>query len=334
VIERRRLGRALCALALACASSLASAARAQSAPAGDARVVLVSVPDCMGASGQAMKDLVALELAPRMRVIAQSTEPVLSGTVRCDDGAALVRLTVEDPARAEPLHVELDLAGAAPLARARLLALTLAELITTSQIEHGPNSANPAPSDAAAAPQPDPDEASEASGPSALQLWLAPSVSIAGAPATALLGADLGAAHALGPLLLVLDLQARFGQSDRTASEVALRSFSAGVAVMPLLIDRSVQVSAGVGLRVGHVAMTASSRSAALAADDLAGVWLGPAALAALSLPLAGATALRFAFEAGYFARSVVGSDERGEERMALRGAWLSASLGLALRML
>ena len=327
--------RVVLALIAACSCSVASVTTAQSAPPNDARVVLLNVPDCLGASGQAVKDLVALELAPRMRVvdaIGETAEPVLSGSVQCAEGAPLVVLSVVDPARAEPLQVELDLAAAAPLARARLLALTLAELITTSQLEQPPPAA---PKPEAPSPQPEPDEPSESSASSALQLWLAPALSIAGTPTTALLGADLGAAYALGPVLLVLDAQARFGQSDRAISEVALRSFSAGAGVMPILIDASsVQLSAGAGFRIGHIAMIGRSSSAALAADDLSGIWLGPALLAALQLPLAGWSALRIAVEGGYIARPVVGLDEQGAERMALRGVWLSASLGLALRML
>jgi hypothetical protein len=307
---------------------------AESAPPQDARVVLLDVPDCFGAPGQAVKDLVALELAPRMRVVysvEETAEPALSGSVQCAQGAPLVVLTVSDPARAEPLRVELDLAAAAPLARARLLALTLAELITTSQLEQPPPAA-PKPEEPSL--QPEPDEPSEPRPSSALQLWLAPALSIAGAPATALLGADVGAAYALGPVLLVLDAQARFGQSDRAVSGVAIRSFAAAAAVMPRLIQSSVQLSAGAGFRIGHIAMTGSSKSAALAADDLSGVWLGPALLAALQLPLAGPSALRVALEGGYVVRSVVGLDEQGAERMALRGPWLSASVGLALGLL
>jgi len=293
----------------------------------------------LGAPGQAVRDLVALELAPRMRVTDASAEPVLSGSVQCSEGAPLVLLTVRDPARAEPIHVELDLAAAAPLARARLLALTLAELITTSQLEQPP----PAKPSAEPKPEPEPepgvqpesDDPAQARGSSALQLWLAPALSIAGAPATALLGADLGATYALGPVLLAFDAEARFGQSDRTASEVSLRAFSAGAAVMPLWIDgNGAQLSAGAGFRIGHIAMAGSSSSDAIAADQLSGVWLGPALLAALRLPIGGPSALRIALEGGYVARPVVGLDERGVERMALRGPWLSASVGLALGLL
>jgi hypothetical protein len=334
-VMRARSVRAL-TLAFAFACSTSSSARAQEpSPPPEPRAVLVTVPDCLGAPGRAVKDLVALELAPRMRVIDASTEPVLSGSVRCAEDAPLVVLTVSDPARAEPLHVELDLAAAAPLARARLLALTLAELITTSQLEQPPpSSAPPAPpSDAGA--QPEPDQPAGLRSSSALQLWLAPALSIAGAPATALLGADLGAAYALGPVLVVLDVEARFGQSDRTASEVSLRAFSAGAALMPLWIDgRGAQLSAGAGFRIGHIAMTGSSSNDAVAADQLSGVWLGPALLAALQLPLAGPSALRLALEGGYVARPVVGLDERGAERMVLRGPWLSASVGFALELL
>jgi len=311
-------------------SLFTSVAAAQAEP----RAVALEVPDCMGAAGSEVKHLVALELAPRMRVSETSQ---LTGSVQC--GSSLAIVAVDDPARAEPLRVEVALAAAAPKARARLLALTLAELITTSQLEHAPapSPAPEAPADEAAQADDDDDadadESSSSGRAPALHLWITPSVSIAGTPTTPLIGGDLGASHVLGPVAIAFDLQARFGQSDDTNAETAVRSLSASLAVMPLILNDGVQLSAGAGLRVGHIAMTASSLSAGIEGVTHSGVWLGPAALAALHVPVLGVTALRFAFEAGYFARSVVGLDERAADQLAFRGVWLSTSIGLALRM-
>lgn len=325
-------------LSLALASLLwTGIAAAQDAP----RAVVLHVPDCMGISGSAVRELVALELTPRLQVIEASTEPALTGTVACAEAPAPVLLTVEDPAHATPFRVELDLAAAAPLARPRLLALTLAELITTSQLEHP--QAKPATSTtepaapaseteaAQAESRDDDDDADSARRSHALQLWVAPAFAIAAAPATPLFGADLGAAYALGPVLLAIDLQAQLGQNARTSSDVALRSLSAGLAVLPIVLEDGVQLSAGAGLRAGHVELAASAAREDLTAEDFSGFWLGPMALAALHLPFSDAVALRFAIEAGYVARNVVGRDQLGAERLALRGPWLTLALGFAL---
>ena len=53
--------------------------------------------------------------------------------------------------------------------------------------------------------------------------------------------------------------------------------------------------------------------------------------MAALQLPLATPTLLRITIEGGYVARPIVGFDEDGVDRLALRGPWLSLALGLAL---
>jgi hypothetical protein len=250
--------------------------------------------------------------------------------VQCDATTAL--LTVEDPARADALRVEIDLAAAAPLARPRLLALTLAELITTSQLEQPAQPAAVAQPEAAQ-PEPADDETDDglASATPSLQLWVAPALSIAGTPTLPLLGGDVGLSYALGPVLLAIDGQARFAQNDRTASEIALRALSAGLAVMPLLIDRGAQLAVGAGARVGHVALMATAHDPAITADSLTGIWLGPMAAASLHLPFVDAVALRFALEAGYFARPAVGRDQLGAERLALRGPWLSLGVGIAL---
>jgi hypothetical protein len=214
-----------------------------------------------------------------------------------------------------------------------LLALTLAELITTSQLEQ-PIAPAPVATPEAAQPEADDDDDRETRAAPALQLWVAPSLSIAGAPVLPLVGGDIGISYALGPVLLALDGQARFAQSDRASSEIAVRALSAGLSVMPLWLDDGVQLAAGAGVRAGHIALSATSHDPNLIATDVLGLWLGPMAVASLRLPFSAAIALRFALEAGYFARPAVGLDASGGERIALRGAWLSLGAGIMLGLL
>ncbi len=316
-------------------TELGSAATTRAQPSAEVvnDAVVLSVPDCLGASGAEIRKLVALELAPRMRVLdtADARTATLSGTVHCAVPHATV--AVDDPAHAHPLRVELDLAAAAPEARERLVALALAELITTSQLERA--AAQSRAAEAATHEETPASNDTDQPRVGSFQLWVAPSFSVAGDPVAPLLGGDLGASHGLGPLLLSLDLQAQFGQSERAASEVSMRMLSACFGIAPLLLKRSLQLSAGIGLRVGHVHLSASAQRSSLQGDQLSAFWLGPALFAALQLPVAraSATALRVAIEAGYVARPVVGLDERAQERMALRGAWLTVALGVALRM-
>jgi hypothetical protein len=312
--------------------AIAHAAHAQQAEDG----VVLHVPDCLGASGAEVKKLVSLELAPRLRVLDEGG--ALRGRVVCS--APRVTISVEDAARATPLRIELDLQAAAPEARQRLLALTLAELISTRQLERAENArvARAHAQQAAQAEQDASDEAAasdsddaSASDQAPLQLWLAPAVSLTAAPMTPLFGGAGGAAHAVGPLLLGLELEARFGGDARARSDVALSAYSAALSAAPLILRAPVQLSAGVAFRLGYARLSASANRPELQSDALDGLWLGPAAQLALQLPLAASTGLRFAVEAGYHLRPIVGHDELGRERFALRGAWLSLSIGIAL---
>lgn len=329
MFDERRLPRlALLALGWWCSAWLGSA-RAQAPAAAEPTAVRLVVADCLGTSGAEVHKLAALELAPRMRIVDREERAQLTGAVQCEGARAL--LSVDDASGAAPLRVELDLEAAAPEARQRLLALALAELVTTRQLERSAARASAKPEEPAADAPPPSEEVEAAEHP--LRLWVAPSLSLAGQPAAPLVGGGLGASYAWGFVLLVLDADAHFGHSDRASSEVALRVLSACVGLTPVLWSDGALLSAGVGLRMGHVALSATAGRQGVEGDELSGVWLGPAALAALELPLAGWSALRIALEAGHVARPVVGLDERAGERMALRGIWLTASAGFAFPM-
>ena len=312
----------LARLLAACTSWLVAAGAAH------AQDVVLDVPDCQGTMGAEVEKLAALELAPRMHVIEAPAAPVLTAAVRCEPPHA--HITVRDPARGAPFEVRIDLAAAAPQARQRLLALALAELITTSQLEGEAPVRPPEPAPQSQA-TPSAFHDDEAPARSALGVWLAPSVAVAADPALALFGGELGAAYMLGPLVISLDTRAGFGQSARSSSEVGMRVLALGVFAGLLILDGDTQLSAGPGLRVGHVAMTTRSPAEGLMGKDLAEAWLGPALMAALHVPLAAPMLLRVSLETGYIARPVVGFDEEGVDRLALRGPWFSLALGLAL---
>jgi hypothetical protein len=165
----------------------------------------------------------------------------------------------------------------------------------------------------------------------ALRLWLAPSASRALAPSALWLGLELGVEHALGPLALIADVQARYGQETRAEVELGATGVSGSVALGPRVGSAPWQLLIGAGLRAGLVQLSAEPSRAGVSGDSHGGPWLGPLATAALQLSLAPPLALRLGLEAGYVLRPVVGLDEHGKELLALRGPWLSASLGVSL---
>jgi hypothetical protein len=318
----------------------ATIARAEPA-ASTAEAVALDVPDCLDAPGADVAKLVALELAPRLRVVSAGdrAQALLTATVACPPGER-ARLSVEDPTRSTPLRVELDLARTAPRARTRLLALTLAELIATSRLER---SASAQPSTLAAAAAAASASASAAEGLPAiaahsarggLRMWLAPGFSRAGAPGTMLFGVDGGVGHRFGLLVLGLELQGRWGQASLDEAEVAMRMFSAAVtATPPIALGRQVELLLGPGLRAGYARLSARSLRADLDGGTLDGAFLGPIGIAAAHLGISRYSALRLAFEAGYAARSLIGNAADSSELLAVRGLWLSATIGLALQL-
>ena len=371
----RVLGRVLASVL---PSALAVVARAE--PPGNtakpvpvaraAEPVVLNLPDCLDAPSADVAKLVALELAPRLRVVPAAdagARALLAATVACPPGKR-AQLTVHDPTRATPLRVELDLARTAPEARTRLLALTLAELIATSRLERsaasrsnpartqtspaGPDAGSSADRDSSAdtgksadgdssadgdrsADTDSPAEAgsstpaAEPNGP--LRFWLAPGFSRAGAPGTLLFGVDAGGGRDLGPFVLGLELQGRWGQAGLDQAEVSVRMFSAAVTATPAIALGEVELLLGPGLRVGYGRLAARSLRADLTGDTLEGVFLGPIGVAAAQLGISRYSALRCALEVGYASRSLVGNAADSRELLALRGVWLSATLGLAL---
>jgi hypothetical protein len=169
--------------------------------------------------------------------------------------------------------------------------------------------------------------------PGRWRLWLAPGVSRAAEPATLLLGVDAGTTHGIGPLALGLELQARWGRADLDDAEVTVRVFSAALTAAPALRLGAIELSAGPGVRVGYVQLLAHSLRTDLVGEALDGVMLGPIGVASAHLDLSGRSALRFALEGGYASRRLVGNAPGSREVLALRGLWLSATLGLSLQL-
>jgi hypothetical protein len=107
----------------------------------------------------------------------------------------------------------------------------------------------------------------------------------------------------------------------------------AAITATPALALGEVELLLGPGLRVGYGRLAAHSLRDDLAGDTLEGVWLGPIGVAAAQLDISRYSALRCALELGYAARSLVGNAPGDRELLALRGLWLSATLGLSLML-
>jgi hypothetical protein len=163
-------------------------------------------------------------------------------------------------------------------------------------------------------------------------VWLSPSLGSALQPATFLVGASAGIAIDVDAFAFASDFSARFASTEDGGAALSARLLSLSASA-ELVLTRGPRLALGPGLRVGHAHLGAEPEGVPLDAGSVGELWLGPFAGASLLLPLARATNVRLALEAGYVARPVVGLDQRGQDLLALRGPWLSAELGLALEL-
>jgi hypothetical protein len=333
--QRRRFVAALsCAVGLVVVAQRANAQGAVPAAAASAEPVVLEVPDCLDVRGSDVKPLVALEITPRLRVVADGEvagQQLLTASVRCR-ATGPVELVVVDPRKAAPLRSEIELAKTPANARTRLLALALAELIATSRMT---GSAAGSASTPASETETESESAS-GSRASALvsfpyRLWVGAGLARAGSPGTTLYGADVGGSRVLGSFALDAQLDARWGAASLDQGEVTVQSFAASLAIAPVLAAGPVQLQVGPGLRAGYLRLAATPRSTDRRGDSLAGVWFGPIAAAAVQLALFEPGMLRLGVEAGYAVHSVAGRDVDDSRLLDLRGAWFSTTLAFAL---
>ena len=114
-------------------------ARAQLRASSETDAIQLDVLDCALVSGASVRELVALEVAPR-RVLAvgRTAESVTHAVLSC--AAGIAHISVDDTRLATPLRLEIALRDLDPPARSRLVALAIAELITTGKLQRSSGS--------------------------------------------------------------------------------------------------------------------------------------------------------------------------------------------------
>jgi hypothetical protein len=306
-------------LALACLSLMAatSAARADDG-------VKLDLTDCAGARAQDIAQLVRLEPSARAAD--------LSAELRCSEERASI--TVRDPRRRAPLQLSLPLAGTQREARARLLALAIAELLATSRLEIEPRASPPPPPAAEAEPRASspPPPAAEAE-PRPYSLWLGAGVTRAFAPALFAPTLQLAAARRFGPLTWLADLDLDWAATARSDANITARALSlaagAGVSLRAAPWTWEVALAA----RGGVVWLRGEPRSADMSGLTLSAAWLAPEFQSALALALSPQLRLRLACQLGYVVTPVRGLDADGGSLLELRGVRVALVLGVGLAL-
>jgi len=294
---------------------------------------------CVRGEAGAIRRIVEVELGP-LAAEGQVAPRVPHVEVACDAGEVIV--TVVDRERGV-LRFRVDTSGVAAAARARLIALTIAEAVAASRIELAPgpvvsstwswtprstpHAAAPLPVVAGAAPaELDDMDGDIDTGMDAATLQGLGVARSLGAQATTFGGGvaviwPIGAHAAAGS-----DLVAEGGFVPVDAGDVGVFLASAAPRLVARARGRAVVVEAGLGMRLGLARLSGrSSAPMTIEGRVLHAAWGGPIAIADARFPL-GRASMGVGLEAGYTTLTVVGRIPMAPP-VELRGAWLGVHL-------
>lgn len=299
--------------------------RSVRAEAGQPPVVLV-LEQCDEDLATEARRIVGVEL--RTTIIAGSdvSDPVTRVVVTCRGSE--IDLSLEAAARR--LQRSLALSQAAPTARARLVALAVAELVVASWQGSPTVSTPPAPS---APPPPPPIQQATNS---ARILAMVDAIGVLRVHPDS--GLWLGGAGLRGvftiwrPLTFVIDLAAEWGSASRSTGQVAARTMGGGMGLGWGVQRERLFILPWVGARAGVARLVGepSSSSAITLGETRSGPWLTPEIGASLTLfphaPVHGTLAL-----AGGVMLWGVRGEVTGERSVSTLGPWAAIILGLGL---
>lgn len=332
----------------------ASTGRAQDdAARQDERQVMLDLEDCLGADADAVRRILAAELGDTLIAFGRESDvPDADLLVRADCGIESAIVVLTHAPTALRFEQRVDLANAAPNARTRLLALSLAELVasTWAAAEALPPPAPPAPPrprpsapEPASSPPPEPEPI-----PAPLpdpDLPLPPptrpvgvravaAFRVSGAPAHVSGGAGLGLEVGL-PFNLGVGADFRYEQGEADVGplgDVVMRvAWGTLLALVRPIVDWS-SVSVGVGAKLG-VAWLEGRPNAGVEGLTHSGFVAGPVVATHVALHLAGAGYLHVGLELSWITTSVAGVHRvTGESLASFSGPQMTLTAGFEIQ--
>jgi hypothetical protein len=253
-----------------------------------------------------------------------------------------VWLRVEDPITGKSLTRVVDLSSDPVSARARLVALAVAELVVASWTELA---TNPTPQVPPAGPRPSEHAVAAARKVvnTRLPKQMAPQtekmrlLAVASrrsffSEPTVLWGGGVRVGRDEFPLAgWSLDLVAEHGETDVSLGRVAMDTFTLGGGLYLYRRWAWATFQAGFGIRVGMARLSGKS-DAAIEAETASGIapWGWPTATAGLRIEPYGPLIIQAAGETGYVVLPMSGSID-GRREYTVDGLWLGAQLGVGL---
>lgn len=294
-----------------------------------ARIVVVDSEPCEVVPQDELRKLIALELAPRaVRSHQADTDPALPRAhVRCSDTEA--HLTVADAGRGRRQELTLDLSQIPSTARARLLALTLSELVATVELESPARTRVDAPRTEQTTITPQPRVKRS-------RAWLGIGIAREGSPAMVMPSLQTGATTAISewPLALQGELQLHGGERSVSAGDVVSWTVSGSAAIAGQLVPSWAELHAGLGLRLGYAHLRGeASTDAQAAGQTVSGLWWGPTAFVSAVFPVQSTWGARLGLDVSYVVRDVRGLDGTGGTSYSISGFLLQANVGISLKL-
>ena len=303
------------------------AARASGAPDERPRVS-IAVLDCDPTLAREARRITAIELRAVL-IDASPDEATTQITATCAAQSASLR--VVDPTTGKSLERSVALSQAAPTARARLLALALAELVVASWSEL---ESNPEPKAATAAPLA-PKAAREAArrviAPLPIELAALIDAHLL-ASRDLILGGGARTEIWVSPcLFLRFDALAHYAELSRPTGTIALTMPSLSSALGVSFGTAWLEPRLSLGARAGYAWLSGVAGSAATTGTRELGAWAGPELAVELSAwPHARVHPL-LSFSVGAHIFGVRGTVNGGRDILAT-GVWSGLSLGAAVR--
>jgi hypothetical protein len=283
---------------------------------------------CDQALAEEARRIAAIELHA---VLVNAAPDAATTQISAACSAESASLRVIDPTTGKAVERSVALGQAAPSARARLLALAMAELVVASWSELEDNPAPQAAPAAPLAPLSTREAARRAIAPRRMELqalaeahWLA--------SRDLIFGAGARSEHWVSErFFLRFDALFLYGELSRATGSIALTMPSVSSALGASFGSGWLQPRVSVGARAGYAWMSGIAASAATTGGHQQGVWGGPE----LGLELAAWSHARvhpvLSFALGAHLFGLKGKVNAGRDVMAT-GLWSSLSLGAALR--
>jgi len=288
--------------------------------------VVVDLEHCEEPLAAEVRRIVGVEL--RATVVDASQVRGAATQVLASCRGAEVGLVVKDGATGKRLERAVELAAAAPAARARLVALAAAELVVTSrqEIEEAP-----APS-IEATPPPPPAQVQRVARAKQVSAMAEAIGAVRAFPGSALwlLGAGARGFFTISrPFTLTLEVTAAWGKASRTTGQVAGRAISGGLGLGWGIERKWAFIMPWVGARAGVASLTGEPGPGSQASGRTqSGPCLGPELGASVTLFPHAPAHVTVTLSAGVMLLGVRG-EVTGDRNVDVQGPWAALVVGV-----